>query len=155
MKKAKKQEKKIDRWGEESVSLRWIACGINTRPPKSESNSATLLQQKIMKMTTFKILAIALGLSGSVFGQANPAVVGFETLSLSGSTFNLVGVRLHGKVVDSGTFDSSTSTTLTDSSADFSALSGNYVIEYADGTSISFTDSDASTGTISNLSGID
>ncbi|MGJ8724816.1 MAG: hypothetical protein ACSHYB_09690 [Roseibacillus sp.] len=106
-------------------------------------------------MTTLKSVAIVAGLASSAFGQATSPVVGYETISLLNDSFNLAGVRLHGKAAVESSFTSSTDTTLVDSSAPFGALDAGttYVVELADGSFITALGSDFSADTLTVAAG--
>lgn len=111
-----------------------------------------------MKMTTLKSVAIALGLASSAFGQATSPVVGYETIALRGGEFNLLGIRLFNSVEASGTFTSSTASSLTDVNADFSSLddSLSYTIEFDSGASITGVPGSSFEGnTVSGLPSVD
>ena len=96
-----------------------------------------LVAKNEMKLTKFKLMAVALAFSGNAFGQATSDVVGYETLSI-GEGFNVVGLRLHEKPVASGTFEAVTDTSAQDEGADLSAISGagTFILEIQDGSGV-------------------
>ncbi|MDQ8189348.1 hypothetical protein [Roseibacillus persicicus] len=106
-------------------------------------------------MTTLKSVAIAVGLCSSAFGQATSPVVGYETLDIKAGEFNLLGLRLHGKILVSGTFDSSGADSLTDSGADYSGFDAGstYIVEFDGGDTVVATGASFSGDTLSGLSG--
>ena len=109
-------EKKIDQLVKRQLSCLWIACGIKIMTIKSEDFLGNNLQEKIMKMTTLKSVAIAVGLASPAFGQAVSPVVGYETLAVEPG-FNFLGLRLHEKLEFSGSIVSVSGTTVTLGSA--------------------------------------
>lgn len=91
-----------------------------------------------MKPILYPILAaIACGFASGQTAYTNP--VGYETVPLA-SGFNYVGTRLHQPPVAAGTFETVGSSSVTDTGADFSALSTNptktYIIEINDGSGV-------------------
>ena len=105
---------------------------------KSKNYLGTNLRKKIMKMTTLKSVAIALGLASSAFGQATSPVVGYETINLNVG-FNPVGLRLLEKPVVSGNLETIGASSVQDEDVDFSALldpAVTYVLEIEDATGV-------------------
>lgn len=87
--------------------------------------------------TSLSILSATLLAAGSVFGQAATKPVGFQTVTLKASSFNLVGINFLKAPLVVGVLDSLTATTITDAGVDFSAaLTGqsNLVVEITTGT---------------------
>ena len=97
---------------------------VEKRLLPERNSSSQLKAMKMNKIITAATLAGFLGLAGSASAvTATSNVVGYETVTLQPNQFNLVGFRLHGTERSSGTFDGSTDTSLTDSSANFDGLS--------------------------------
>lgn len=71
-------------------------------------------------------------------GTAVSGVVGYETLPLAADQFNLIGVRLFGSVIDSGTSTDVTGATLTDDTKDWSGVTGPLVLEITSGDATGF-----------------
>ena len=95
----------------------------------------------------------ALSLLGSLTAvqaaSATTAPVGYETVTLQPNQFNLLGVRLHGAVVHTGTFESFTEFSLIDTEASFDLVAATpYIVELADGSNFNIIGSDASGTTI-------
>ena len=91
-----------------------------------------------MKTTYYSILAAAA--CGMAFGTtAYTTPVGYETVPVA-SGFNYLGTRLHEAPVAAGTFETVGSSSVTDTGANFSALSSNgsktFIIEITTGSGI-------------------
>lgn len=87
--------------------------------------------------TSLSIFSASLLAAASVFGQASTKPVGFQTVTLKASSFNLVGINFLKAPLVVGVLDSLTATTITDAGVDFSAaLTGqsNLVVEVTSGT---------------------
>ncbi|MBT8036227.1 MAG: hypothetical protein KJO21_01665 [Verrucomicrobiae bacterium] len=96
------------------------------------------------------LLALPMLISASLNAATTTNPVGVEKVTLQPNQFNLLGVRLHGEVVLTGTFDASTGSSLTDTGASFSGLvaTTEYIVELADGSNFNIVGSDASGDTI-------
>ncbi len=108
-----------------------------------------------MKLIKFTLAAAILACGVSYAAEtAYTTPVGYETVSLLPGQYNIVGLRLFNAPVASGVFDSSTSTTLVDDDASFS-LDANtqYVIESANGGTITLTGDQISGTTVTLPSG--
>ncbi len=85
---------------------------------------------------SLSILSAALLAAPSVFGQATTKPVGFQTVTIKGGLFNLVGINFLKPPLVVGVLDSLTSSTITDAGVDFAvALNGqsNLVAEITNG----------------------
>jgi len=105
---------------------------------------------KKIQIASLTALTLLGALTTSQAQEASTSVVGYETATLQPNQFNLFGVRLHGEVVHSGTFDASDATSLTDTGISFSGLvaTTQYIVELANGTSFNIVGSDVSGDTI-------
>lgn len=92
-----------------------------------------------MKTKTLKVAA-AMGLTALLAGSAAAQEsaskpVGYETLTIEDG-FNYLGLRLHEAPVASGTITAIDADSIEDSAADFSSLTGTYILEIDNGTGI-------------------
>lgn len=92
-----------------------------------------------MKTKTLKV-ASTMGLTALLVGSAAAQEsaskpVGYETLTIEDG-FNYLGLRLHEAPVASGTITAIDADSIEDSAADFSALTGTYILEIDNGSGI-------------------
>lgn len=116
-----------------------------------------------MKATTLKKAALVAGslsfLAGSAFSQqsAVSGAGGYETLTLRAGQFNVMGLRLHGAQVVSGTFDASTDTSLTDNDVNFDDVltaDTTYLVELTGATTSEGTVIEVATWSGNDLTGL-
>ena len=77
----------------------------------------------------------ALLVSGAAAQESQSKPVGYETLTVSNG-FNYLGLRLHEAPAASGTITAIDADSITDDAADFSTLTGTYILEIDNGSGI-------------------
>lgn len=86
--------------------------------------------------TSLSIFSASLLAAASVFGQASTKPVGFQTVTLKGGVFNLVGINFLKAPLVVGVLDSLNATSITDAGVDFSTATtgqSNLVVEITSG----------------------
>lgn len=107
-------------------------CGFSSTKSKTEPKPSLVMKPII----PFALLG-ALFAVGAANAQSSTTPVGYETLPVN-SGFNFVSPRLHQSVVASGSFETVTATSATDTGVDFTAVlgasgaSGTYILEIKD-----------------------
>jgi hypothetical protein len=92
-----------------------------------------------MKSLLSQVLLVALAATATSFGQteAKTKPVGYESITLNANQFNVVGLRLQGATVASGTLETIGTSSVTDNEGSFASIlnaAKTYILEITSGT---------------------